>query len=118
VGTQRSYWFDGDRIRQRTIAVDEASGAYFWQFPLTREDASFRYVLGMDGQLVIVKQLPDGQYGFIKTSEGSRGFIERAKLLIRQALSIGGIFLQDDRPPSEAASVPDAQFVNTDGSAL
>jgi hypothetical protein len=111
----RSFWRHGNTVLQTTIAVDDADAAYLWQFPLTRNDGSFRYLLGSNGQLAIVKELFSGHYSFLRTSNIGTEFMERAKSQIREALLIGGVFLQDEGSPDEAASVVDAQFTDMDG---
>ena len=110
----RSFWRHGNSTDQSTIAVDNANAVYLWKFPLTRNDGSFRYLLGGNGQLVIVKALFDGYYSFLRTSDNSSEFMERVKLQIREALLIGGIFLREEGPQGEHDSVPDPQFIEDD----
>jgi hypothetical protein len=110
----RSFWVHSNVTQNMTIAVDASSAAYLWLAPMTRNDVRFNYYLGNNGQVAIVEELYGGYYKFKRASESNRDFMERAKLQIREAISIGGIFLCEDGPQGEHERVLDAQFLEPD----
>lgn len=92
-------------------AYDEARDAFLISTGYSRHLAGFRYVFGWRGGVAILKMEGYCLFSFVYVSEALLPCLEDAKMLIAEALRIGGIYLQGNEESSEVNRVPHADFL-------
>lgn len=94
-------------------AVDERSGAFLLELPLSREDGSMKYLFGLDGGVAIIRNESYCLFSFLYVSDSLLDRMDHVKDLVREAFRVSGLMMDGKSADKGPDAVPFAQFVAT-----
>lgn len=102
-----------ENMHHANWAVDEGSGAFLLELPLSREDSGMKYLFGLDGGLAIIRNESYCLFSFLYISDSLSSRMDDVKDLIREAFRVSGLMMNGRSVDKGPDAVPCAQFVAT-----
>lgn len=112
----RSEWLPVE-LSGEAWAFDDETGDFLWRMPMSRDDASYRYLFSSGQSIVLFEKVGYCKFSCTFVSAALRPFITDVQEKIRLAFQVAGLSVSTNPEALAAGLVPSAIFIDSEAEA-